>query len=121
VVLRIGYFVEISDRASVGSIFSWLQWAGYSHFIEIGIGGERNQAGVLSLPSEPANAATVLCFENPNADRVATEPAAALRRLTLRDVHQRAVVNSFNESKAERAGREPERLYFITGQNSFRN
>src|SRR5215468_2137832 len=86
VVLRIRYLVESSHGVSVGSIFGWLQWAGDSHFIEIGVRRERNQAGVLILPSEPANSTTVTCFVDRNADRRATDPAAALRRLTARDV-----------------------------------
>src|SRR5262245_61406784 len=60
VVLRIGYVVVSSDRVSIGSIFGWLQWAGDSHFIEIGVRGERNQAAVLIFPAEPANPATVI-------------------------------------------------------------
>src|SRR2546426_1035274 len=61
----------IWDRVAQRGHFGGHQTAGDAHFVEVGVSGERQQAGMLILPAKSSNPIRTGCFKNGNRNRLA--------------------------------------------------
>jgi len=83
--------------ANRGGVFR-AQAVGDAHFIDVGIGNKRQQAAVLVLPAETADAGLAGSFEDGHLNGFTVNPAIAEVRLILRESLERGVVNGFHET-----------------------
>src|SRR5207244_752189 len=72
-----------------------------SHFVEIGVADEGEEAAVLVLPAEASDASLSGGFEDRSLHDFAMDSAFAQFRLSLGDCDEGSVVDGFDESIAE--------------------
>ena len=112
-VFRIGY------RVAQGGAFRWLQAAGHTLLVYVGIGRERQQAGLLVLPAEPAATNCAPSFRNRNLDELSCNLAAALAGLVLGNGKQRITVNGFNKAIAQSVGGGTQRIHVFASRHAL--
>ena len=80
-----------------------------AHFVEVRVGRERLQAGVLVLPAEAPDARGAVRFQHRHFE----DRSAQRRRLCVADRDDRVVRDRFDEAVAQRIRRQPERANVV--------
>ena len=95
-VFRISNGIERSHGISHGSTFLREQAVGDALFVQVGVGSERQQAGVLVLPAEASATVAPWRLQHGNLNEGSRNPAAALPWLTVGDCSERVAVDGFD-------------------------
>src|SRR3954469_17956554 len=100
--------IECRNRIPHGRILAVQQAARDPLFVEVSVGSEGDQAGVLILPTEAPTAIVAGRFQDWNLDERSGNTAAALVWLTIGDRKQRVAVYRFYVPIAQGVQRHPE-------------
>src|SRR5258705_6987665 len=118
-ILRIGYAVEVGDQTAVGCVLDGQQRAGYSHLVQVGVRGERNQTGVLILPSESAYSQRAPSLEHWHPNVLARDSAAGSPGLAVRDRYERFVIDGFYKAVAQSIQRRAQCSYLVAVKHTL--
>src|SRR5260370_2225422 len=93
---------RVRRNLSYGRLVLWPQPVRDSHFVQVGVPDEREQATMLVFPAKAADARLTRRLQDGNLDGFAVNPASALLGLAGRNGEQRTVVNRFDKSVSQR-------------------
>src|SRR4029077_10442275 len=91
----------IGGGLAVGGRVLRLQAVGNADFVEISVGGERQQTGVLIFPAEASDASLPRSFADGHENHLSADLAVAVAALFVGDVHDVGAGDGFDESVAE--------------------
>lgn len=96
---------RILSRFAKGGYVLRVEAAGDAHFVQIGVGGKREQAGVLIFPAEARDTSLARRFEYGDLNHLAADGAICVFALLVGDVHDGGAGDGFDEAVAERVER----------------
>ncbi len=99
--VRSGLIVRLRNGIAKFGHFVGEQLRSDAHLIQIGVARERQQAGVLVFPAEPAYAGLPRSFDDGDVDQYAANLAVAAVALVARQLHQSLVRERLHKTVAE--------------------
>lgn len=96
-----GLIIGLFDGVTKIGDFVRLERIGDAHFVEVGVGGEGEQAGVLIFPPEAADAGVPGGFDDGDVESLAADFAMILLTLVLGEVEQGLIGKGFDKTVAE--------------------
>jgi hypothetical protein len=100
VILRVRNWIKSrteTNKAATGRVLLREQRTGDAHFVEVGVGGKRFEAGVLTFPPETPDARAAIGFEYGNHEGGTTH----LLRLPVSQGKERAICYGLYEAVAQ--------------------
>src|SRR5215216_8173256 len=88
---------------------------GDANFVQVRLGGERNQAGVLILPAKPSDPQRSARLKHRDVNNL----SAHFRGLTIGESDKSLVGNCFHKAVAERVQRGTKGTHFVTAKQLF--
>src|SRR5947207_9682639 len=86
--VRAGGVVRLVDGVAEVGDFVGLEAIGDAHFVEIGVGGKRQQAGVLIFPAEAADPGLGGSLEDGNVEYLAANLVVVFLALVLSEINR---------------------------------
>src|ERR1022692_212877 len=105
----VGAHLVVGLRNGVAQVrhFIRLETISNPHFVQVSVCREGEQAGVLVFPTKATDGSFAGSFKDRNSQRNSADLAMALAALLFRDIHERLVRNSFDETVAQQIQRHP--------------